>query len=243
MPLSEYVENYWLPVFIPQNLPGNHFGQQSRSLLPRDLRADAPLDFTHLLASGDGRHGSPEPSVSATSPNAGSTGMAAGPRHPQQRRLKEVDKYRNESSEDVKKPSEIAQPVPTAKTGDECKIEMPQKIKPPEERVDRLLRNFVGRARPACLTSCNPTRRQIAQEDPLETPPSMLLLPDLTPQPRRSSAVPRKKVEPTEGTSRVRSRSRSRKLPLSCSPVQLTQTRRTSRRPLKDGGRTGQPRR
>ena len=75
-----------------------------RSRLPRDLRADAPPDFAHLLASGDGRHGSPEPSVSATTANAGSTRMAAGPGDPQQRRQKEG----SESSEDMKRPSEIA---------------------------------------------------------------------------------------------------------------------------------------
>ena len=57
------------------------------SRLPRDLRADAPPDSTYLLASGDGRHGSPKPSVPATSANTGTAGMAAGPGQPHQRSL------------------------------------------------------------------------------------------------------------------------------------------------------------
>ena len=61
---------------------------QIGSRLPRDLRADAPPESTHLLASGDGRHGSPEPCVPATSANTGTARMAAGPGQPQQRRLK-----------------------------------------------------------------------------------------------------------------------------------------------------------
>ena len=67
----------------------------------------------------------------------------------------EVDKYRNESCEDMNKTLEIAQPAPAAKTGDECEVKMPQKIR--QLRVRRLLQNLLGRARLAYVTSCNTT--------------------------------------------------------------------------------------
>ena len=64
-----------------------------------------------------------------------------------------------------------------------------------------------------------PRRLRSPRRIPLGTPPSMVLLPDLRPQTQR-------REEPTEGTPRKRSRSRSRKPPLPSSPVRLTQTRR-----------------
>ena len=40
----------------------------------------------------------------------------------------EVDKYCKEFCEDMTKPSEVARPVPAAKTGDEYKVEHPKKV-------------------------------------------------------------------------------------------------------------------
>ena len=68
--------------------------------LSRGLHADASLDSTHLLESGDSRHGSPEPSVSAASANASNTRTVVGP-GPAAAKAKRVHKYPNES--DTKK--------------------------------------------------------------------------------------------------------------------------------------------
>ena len=124
----------------------------------------------------------------------------------------EVDKYHNEFCKDMTKPFEIARPAPAAKTGDDCEVKMPQKmIKPPDASQTYLveprgsgkanlldvLQSHMCAAMPAF-----PRRLRSPRRIPLGTPPSMVLLPDLRPQTQR-------REEPTEGTPRKRSRSRS----------------------------------
>ena len=97
-------------------------------------------------------------------------------------------------------------------------------------------RNLVGRARLLLLDVLQfhgcaampvfPQRLRSPRRIPWGTPSSMLLLPNLTSQTQRSSAVRRKREEPTESTPRGRCRSRSKKPPLPCSLVRSTQASR-----------------
>ena len=87
----------------------------------------------------------------------------------------EVDKYRNESCEDMKTTLEIAQPAPAAKTGDECEVKMPQKKPPVASQTS--LAEPLGSGKAGLLDvlqphSCaavpvSPAETQIAQEDTL----------------------------------------------------------------------------
>ena len=136
-----------------------------------------------------------------------------------------------EFCEDMTKHSEVARPALAVKIGHDCEVEMPQKMIKPPDASRTSLAEPRGSGKASLLDvlqshRCSAKRLRSAMRIPLGTPPSMLLLPDLTPQTQRSSAVPREREEPTESTPKERSRSHSRKPPLPSSPVRLTQTRR-----------------